>query len=125
MIFKTIAAVLVCVLLHNSVAAEDQPQSQTQTVDKMQQVLHKAQDKDKAVKITLRKKYGQSTQVDGQSERSHECGLLHCRAEDWENDELCIPRCSAGWSSWSLKRHDHRGRGVGGGRLNHFGSAPL
>src|SRR5215470_12169422 len=55
MIFKTIAAVLVCVLLHTSVAAEEQP-SQTQTVDKMQQVLHKAQDKDKAVKITLRKK---------------------------------------------------------------------
>jgi Na+-transporting NADH:ubiquinone oxidoreductase subunit NqrC len=56
MISKTIAVVLVCVLLHTSVAAEDQSQSQTQTVDKMQQVLHKAQERNKPVKVTLRKK---------------------------------------------------------------------
>ena len=65
MIFKTIAAVLVCVLVHNSVAAEVQPQPPTQTVDKMQQVLHKAQDKDKAVKITLRKKVDNQRKVTG------------------------------------------------------------
>jgi len=56
MISKTISTVLVCVLLHSLVLGENEPPPQTQTVAKMQQVLHKAQERNKAVKITLRKK---------------------------------------------------------------------
>jgi len=56
MIPKTISAILVCVLLHSSVVAESAEQSQTQTVTNMQQVLHKAQERNKDVKVTLRKK---------------------------------------------------------------------
>jgi hypothetical protein len=41
--------------VHGSVAAQGQSQSPPQTVAKMQQVLHKAQEKNKAVKLTLRK----------------------------------------------------------------------
>jgi hypothetical protein len=56
MFSKVIAVVLVAVLVHGSIAAQDQPQSPQQTVAKMQQVLHKAQEKDKAVKVILNKK---------------------------------------------------------------------
>jgi len=107
MIFKTIAAVLVCVLLHTSVAAEEQL-SQTQTVDKMQQVLHKAQDKDKAVKITLRKKMDNQRKFMGKVKEITDAGFSIAQQKHWENDELCIPRRSAGWSSWSLKRRSSR-----------------
>ena len=56
MFYRGISLVLVAVLVHGSIAAQDQPQSPQQTVAKMQQVLHKAQEKDKAVKVTLKKK---------------------------------------------------------------------
>jgi|SRR5215470_7688221 len=75
MISKTIAAVLVCVLLHNGVATEDQPQSQTQTVVKMQQALHKAHEKDKAVKITLRKKMDNQRKFMGKVQEITDAGF--------------------------------------------------
>lgn len=56
MFHRAISLALIAVFLHGSVAAQMQPQSPTQTVAKMQQVLHKAQEKDKAVKVTLNKK---------------------------------------------------------------------
>ena len=52
-IFKAVATVLVCVLVHSNLFAETQ--SQAETLTKMQQVLHKAQKKSKPVEITLRK----------------------------------------------------------------------
>ncbi len=55
MLYKVIAVVLVPVLLHGSLVAQAQPQPPQQTVAKMQQVLLKAQEKNKAVKVTLRK----------------------------------------------------------------------
>jgi Na+-transporting NADH:ubiquinone oxidoreductase subunit NqrC len=54
MISKIVATVLVCVLVQSNLLAETQPQAQT--VTKMQQVLHKAQEKNKAVKVSLLKK---------------------------------------------------------------------
>ena len=56
MLYRAMSLALVAVLLHGSVAAQAQPQSPPQTVAKMQQVLHKAQEKHKAVKIILNKK---------------------------------------------------------------------
>ncbi|HMK21584.1 MAG TPA: hypothetical protein VK466_04580 [Terriglobales bacterium] len=55
MIFKMISLVLVAVLLRGSMAAQNQTRSAPQTVAKMQQVLRKAREKNKAVKITLNK----------------------------------------------------------------------
>ena len=52
MISKTISGVLVVVLLHASVPAETQQQAPKQAVAKMQRLLHTAQEKDKAVKVT-------------------------------------------------------------------------
>jgi phosphate-selective porin len=57
MLYRTISLALVALLLHASISAQGQPQSPTQTVTKMQQVLHKAKEKDKAVKVTLNKKF--------------------------------------------------------------------
>jgi hypothetical protein len=54
MTLKAVATVLVCVLVHSNLFAETQ--SQAQTVTKVQQVLHKAQEKNKAVKVSLLKK---------------------------------------------------------------------
>ena len=56
MFYKAVSLVLVAILLHGSIAAQDQPQSPAQTVAQMQQVVRKAQEKDKAVKVTLKKK---------------------------------------------------------------------
>lgn len=44
------------ILLHSSIAGQNQAQPPPQTLNKMHQVLHKAQQKDKAVKVTLKKK---------------------------------------------------------------------
>jgi hypothetical protein len=55
MLYKMIASVLVAVLLHGSLIAQTQPQSPVQTPPTMQQVLRKAQGKNKAVKVTPKK----------------------------------------------------------------------
>ena len=65
MVFKAISLALVAALLHGSIAAQDQPQSPQQTVAKMQQVLHKAQEKDKAVKVILNKKIDNQKKFSG------------------------------------------------------------
>lgn len=65
MIHRAISLVLVAVLLHGSVAAQAQQQSPSQTLPKMQQVLHKAQGKSKAVKVTLNKKIDNQNQFNG------------------------------------------------------------
>ena len=53
MLYRAVSAVLVTALLQGSIAAQDQTQSAPQIVANIQQVLHKAQDKDKAVEVTL------------------------------------------------------------------------
>jgi hypothetical protein len=63
MISKIISVILVAALLHGSMAAQDQ--SPPQTVAKMQQVLRKAQEKDKAVKVILKKKIDNQTKFTG------------------------------------------------------------
>jgi hypothetical protein len=59
------AVVLVAVLLQGSVAAQDQSQSPLQTPAQMQQVLHKAQEKDKAVRVILNKKINNQNKLSG------------------------------------------------------------
>jgi hypothetical protein len=87
MLYRGISLALVVVLLHGSVAAQAQPQSPTQTVAKMQQVLHKAQGKDKAVKVTLNKKMDNPKQVYGQGERDFRYELHHLRPADRETNK--------------------------------------
>ena len=52
---KIISLVLVALLLHGSIVAQNQSQAFSQTAAKMQRVLHKALEKNRAVKVTLRK----------------------------------------------------------------------
>ncbi len=65
MFYKMIAVVLVAALLQGSVAAQDQSQSPLQTPAQMQQVLHKAQKKDKSVKVILNKKINNQNKLSG------------------------------------------------------------
>ena len=65
MLFKVVAVVLVTVLLHGSLVAQTEPQSPVQTPAKMQQVLRKAQEKNKAVKITLARKIDNQAKLSG------------------------------------------------------------
>ena len=65
MFYRAISLVLVAVLVHGSIAAQDQTQSPPQTVAKMQQVLRKAQEKDKAVKVILNKKLDNQKKFSG------------------------------------------------------------
>lgn len=76
MIYGAVSLVLVAVLLHGSVAAQAQPQSPSQTVPKMQQVLHKAQEKDKAVKVTLNKKIDNQNQFSGKVSEVSDTGFV-------------------------------------------------
>lgn len=55
MFYRAISLVLVAALAQSSMVAQDQPQSSAQAVAKMQEVLHKAQAKDKAVNVILNK----------------------------------------------------------------------
>ena len=65
MFYRALSFVLVTVLLHGSIAAQDQTQSPQQTAAKMQEVLHKAQEKDKAVKVILNKKLDNQKKFSG------------------------------------------------------------
>lgn len=56
MLLKAICLVLVSVLLHSSLSAQAESQPTAQSAAQMQQVLRKAKEKDKAVKVTLRQK---------------------------------------------------------------------
>ena len=76
MLYRAISLVLVAVLLHGSIAAQGQSQSPEQTVAKMQQVLHKAQEKDKAVKITLNKKIDNQNQFSGKVSDISDTGFV-------------------------------------------------
>ena len=76
MLYKAISLALVAVLLHGSIAAQDQPQSSAQTVAKMQQVLHKAQEKDKAVKVILNKKIDKQKKFSGKVSDISDTGFV-------------------------------------------------
>ena len=75
MLYRTISLVLVAVLVHGSIVAQDQPQSAQQTVPKMQQVLRKAQEKDKAVKVILNKKIDNQSKVTGKVSEISDTGF--------------------------------------------------
>ncbi len=76
MFYRAISLVLVAVLVQGSIAAQDQPQSSTQTVAKMQQVLHKAQEKDKAVKVILNKKIDNRKKFSGKVSDVSDTGFV-------------------------------------------------
>jgi hypothetical protein len=76
MFYRAISLVLVAVLVHGSIAAQDQPQSPPQTVAKMQQGLHKAQEKDKAVKVTLKKKIDNQKKFSGKVSDISDTGFV-------------------------------------------------
>jgi hypothetical protein len=76
MLYKAISLALVAVLLHGSIAAQDQPQSPPQTVARMQQFLHKAQEKDKAVKVILDKKIDRQKKFSGKVSDISDTGFV-------------------------------------------------
>lgn len=76
MFYRGISLVLVAILVHSSIAAQDQPQSPPQAVAKMQQVLHKAQEKDKAVKVILNKKIDNQKKFSGKVSDISDTGFV-------------------------------------------------
>ncbi len=69
MLYKVIAVALVTFLLHGSLLTETQP------LAKMQQVLRKAQEKNKAVKITLAKRLDNQAQLRGKVSEVSDTGF--------------------------------------------------
>ena len=65
MCYKITSLLLVALLLRGTIAGQDQPQPPVQTTAKMQQVLRKALDKSKPVKVTLRKATDHQNAFDG------------------------------------------------------------
>jgi len=76
MFYRAISLVIVAVLVHGSIAAQDQPQPPPQTVAKMQQVLHKAQEKDKGVKVILNKKIDKQKKFSGKVSDISDTGFV-------------------------------------------------
>ena len=75
MFYRAISLVLVAVLLHSSIAAQTSS-SPTQSVAKMQQVLRKAQEKDKAVKVILNKKIDNQKKIIGKVSDISDTGFV-------------------------------------------------
>ncbi len=75
MLHKAISLILLVVLLHGSIAGQNQTQSPPQTIAKMQQVLHKAQEKDKAVKVTLKQKIDNHRKFSGKISEISDMGF--------------------------------------------------
>lgn len=63
--YKIISLALVAVLLHGSIVAQAQPQPPAHAVAQMQRVLRKAQEKNKGVKVILRKMIDNQTTFSG------------------------------------------------------------
>jgi histidinol dehydrogenase len=75
MFYRAISLVLVVGLLHSSIAAQTLS-SPTQSVAKMQQVLHKAQEKGKVVKVILNKEIDKQKKFSGQVSEISETGFV-------------------------------------------------
>jgi len=75
MFYRAISLVLVAVLLHSSIAAQTSS-SPTQSVAKMQQVLRKAQEKDKAVKVILNRKIDNQKKLIGKVSHISDTGFV-------------------------------------------------
>jgi len=76
MFYRAISVVLVAVLVHGSVTAQVQPQSATQTAAKMQQILRKAQEKNKTVKVILSKRIYNQTELSGKVNDISDTGFV-------------------------------------------------
>jgi hypothetical protein len=66
MLHRITAVVLVAVFVHGNLAAQTQPQTSLKTPAQMQRVLRKAQEKGKAVNVTLNKKISNHTKFSGE-----------------------------------------------------------
>jgi hypothetical protein len=73
---KTIASLLIAVLLHGSLAAQVPAQSPVQSTARMQQVLRKAQENDKAVKVILNKKIDNEKKFSGKATHISDTGFV-------------------------------------------------
>jgi hypothetical protein len=73
---KTIASVLITVLLHGSLVAQVPAQSPVQSTARMQQVLRKAQENDKAVKVILNKKIENQKKFSGKATDISDTGFV-------------------------------------------------
>ena len=76
MFYRAVSVLLVAVLVHGSIASQDQPLSPQRTVAKMQQVLRKAQEKDKAVEVILNKKIDNQKKVIGKVSDISDTGFV-------------------------------------------------
>jgi len=73
---KAISFAIALTLSHGSIAAQSQQQYQTQNVASMQQVLRRAQEKDKAVKVTLNKKIDNRLKLSGKVNQISDTGFI-------------------------------------------------
>jgi len=73
---KIISVILVLLLLHGSMVAQDASRSLQQPIAKMQQVLRKAQQHDKAVKVTLNKTINKHKTLSGNVSNISDTGFV-------------------------------------------------
>lgn len=74
MLYRLLSVVLVVALVHGSVTAQES-QSTAQPVSKMQQILRKAQEKDKPVKVTLNRRIENRNKLTGRVSEISDTGF--------------------------------------------------
>ena len=97
MLYRAISLALVAVLLHGSIVAQDQPQSLRQTIARMQEVLHNAQKKKKAVKVTLRKLIDNQETFSGKVSEISDTGFVLTDQKTQTTKTFLCACCVIGW----------------------------
>lgn len=88
MFSKVVSLVLVSALLHTSIAAQSQQQSPTQSVSKIQQVLRKAKQKDKAVQVILNTKIDNQRKFSGKVSDISDKGFVITDEKTGQTEQL-------------------------------------
>lgn len=82
MFYRAITLSLVFLLVQGSMAAQDQSQFPQQTVAQMQKVLRQAEESNKAVKVTLKKKIDRQSKFKGTVSEISDSGFVLTNQKD-------------------------------------------
>lgn len=106
MVAQGISIILVLALLHGSIAAQDLNQPSRQTVPKMQQVLRKAKDRDREVKVILNRKVESRKKFSGKVSEISESDFVITDQKTGASTQLAYADVKEiyrkGWSNGSM-----------------------
>jgi len=88
MLYRAISLALAAILVNGSIFAQGRSQPPQQSAASMQQVLHKAQDKDKPVKVILKTKIDNQTKLNGKVSEISESNFVLASLKNGKTQRL-------------------------------------